>query len=534
MDAHPQPAQEYLALLWRRKTYCLIAASVVGAGALAVTLALPKTYRATATLLMDVPVPKDALQATFTELAGERVRAVAQKAMTTANVLDLIEAADLYPAARGKLGQDELAAQFRRDAEVRLLKSELAAPGAADGGAAAFTLSFAYSNPQQAQAVAQRLAGLFIEQNDRERTQRANRAADFLTTEAAKLAQDIAAVDTQIAGYKQHHKDNLPDQLPNTLAALDRKQGELRDTEQQARLFQERLSFLEVELAKTRRTDPAPDPERTGAPLSREDTLRALQERYARLAARYTPNHPDVLNAKRQLEALDPGGTAAARAAPLEAPLSPAYLAVEAQRHTSQLELDAAQRKALSLKAELEELRARLLAAPEVEKGYQELVRERDHRLHKYNQVKEKLLDARLVNALEHEQHGQTLTVVEPPLLPSRPDLALQKKAALAGLALALGAGLGAAVLADWLDPRVRGGAALTRVAGLTPLAVIPYFESPGERRARLAFSHRWRRRVARAGVAAALLALLAGGGWLYAQKPQPLPLAQTTSQARP
>lgn len=508
---------------------------MVAAGALAVALSLPKTYRASATLLMDVPMPKDALQATFTELAGERVRAVAQKALNTTNVLALIEAADLYPAARGKQGLDELAAQFHRDAEVRLLKSELAAPGVAEGGSAAFTLSFAYSDPHKARQVAQRLADLFIEQNDRERVQRANRAADFLTAEADKLARDIEVVDAQISLYKQRHKDNLPDQLPNNLAALDRKQGELRDTEQQARLFRERLAFLDVELAKTRRTEPPPGPEREGAPLSREDALRALRERYARLAVRYTANHPDVIGAKRQLEALDPGGMAEASIpASAEAPLSPAYLAVEAQRHASQLELDAAQRKAEALKADLEDLRGRLLAAPEVEKSYQELVRERDHRLNKYNQVKEKLLDARLVRALERDQHGQTLTLVEPPLLPSRPDPALRKKVAFAGVALALAAGLGAAVLAEWLDPRIRGGAALARVAGLAPLAVIPYFESPSEAQARLASHRHRRRRLARAGLAAVVLAVLAAGGWLHAQKSPSLPLAQTTPQARP
>jgi len=47
------------------------------------------------------------------------------------------------------------------------------------------------------------------------------------------------------------------------------------------------------------------------------------------------------------------------------------------------------------------------------------LIRERDNAIKKYTQLKEKWLDAKLVQTLEEQKHGQTITIIEQPSIPS-------------------------------------------------------------------------------------------------------------------
>jgi len=547
----------YYHLVWRHKHYAIAVALLVMAVGLGLAYSLPKVYRSSAVLLMDVPVSKASVQSTFTEYAGERIRAIAQKVMTTSHLLAILHEEDLYGVSSGKMGQDEIIEFFKKDTDIHILKSELTAQEAVD--AIAFNISFAYDNPVTAQRVANRLARLFIEQNDIERTQRAAKVTEFLSGEADKLNKEIETIDSRISAYKQAYKDNLPEQLQGNLAALDRKENELRETGQQIRLTQDRLSFLTVELAKARRIGTATLDTRD--PLSKLDSLEMLKAKYLRLSALYSPSHPDVIRLKRQIASLDPAGATGpdlealrrqlgearrrrealdrkgypaphpdrqrlnqeiahlerqlgndkvqvvAETAPES--LDPMYLAVETQYKSSQSELESLQQKTIFLKSEIDALHHRILLSPEVEKGYLELVRERDHNVNKYNQLKEKLLDARLVQTLEQEQHGQTLTLLEPPMIPTHPDKTVRKKVALGGAVLGIMAGLGVALLAELLNPKLRGYMALSELTGLMPLVVIPYIESPGEVEAKF-FRQRQRRKLAlQAGAACAVLAVI-------------------------
>jgi hypothetical protein len=109
------------------------------------------------------------------------------------------------------------------------------------------------------------------------------------------------------------------------------------------------------------------------------------------------------------------------------------------------------------------------------------MIRERDSTLKKYNQLKEKWLDANLVQAMEEQQQGQTLTILEPPNVPTHAEKAIRKKVAIGGFVVGAMAGAGLAFLVELLDPAVRGYRSVIAATGLIPLIVIPYIESLSE-----------------------------------------------------
>jgi len=159
------------------------------------------------------------------------------------------------------------------------------------------------------------------------------------------------------------------------------------------------------------------------------------------------------------------------------------------------------------LKEKLEKMHNTLLLAPQVEMGYTDLIRKRDNTIKKYTQLKEKWLDAKLVQTLEEQQQGQTLTIIEQPVIPVHPEKAIRRKVAIGGFFMGIIAGLGVAFFVEFLEPGIRGYRAVSEVTGLMPLVVVPYIETPSELEERLDKQGRVRKIIVWTGVAFIMLA---------------------------
>jgi uncharacterized protein involved in exopolysaccharide biosynthesis len=386
------------------------------------------------------------------------------------------------------------------------------------------------------------------------------RATDFLMDESNKLNQQLQEIDQKIATYKEQNNFTLPEQVQGNLAALDRAENELRDTDAQIRSTKERVAFLGIELARAQQEQPVRLDDK--ALQNGAESLSTLRAKYLQISSVYSPSHPSVVRLKREIKALDPAfeGQAAEedvlkqmaeakrelklleetyagnhpdiakhrkQIARLEQQLKNtssrsqqgqvvaaenttnlAYLGVEAQYKSSQSELQSLMQKKDYLKEKLEKMQNILLQAPQVEIGYTDLIRERDNTIKKYTQLKDKLLDAKLVQTMEEQERGQTLTIIEQPVIPVYPEKAIRRKVAIGGLFAGLIAGLAVAFFLEFLESRVRGYRAISEVTGLMPLVVIPYIESPSELEERFVKQKRKRKIVAWSGAAFTLLAV--------------------------
>ncbi|MGZ4954847.1 MAG: GumC family protein, partial [Methylobacter sp.] len=237
--------------------------------------------------------------------------------------------------------------------------------------------------------------------------------------------------------------------------------------------------------------------------------LKSLEETYAN-------NHPDIVKRKKQIDRLEQQlkSTSAPSQQEPEAMVvthttNPAYLSVEAQYRSSQSELQALIQKQEYLKGKLEKMHNTLLQAPQVEMAYTDLIRERDNIMRKYTQLKDKWLDAKLVQTLEEQQQGQTFTIIEHPVIPLQPEKAIRRKVAVGGFFAGIIAGLGVAFLMEFLDSGIRGYRAVSAVTGLMPLVIFPYIESPSELEERLVKQRRKKQIVIWSGAALTLLAMV-------------------------
>jgi succinoglycan biosynthesis transport protein ExoP len=533
MEPYTKTLADYLELVKRRK-YCIIATwLLITLAALIVAYNLPKIYRSTATMLIEAPIPTKYIDSPITQYGEEQIQSIYQRVLSTDNVLSIIEKNGLYTDIKNGLANYEVAELFRGSTDVELTTSSITPQAHSGMAEIAFDISFSHSDPIKAQEIASKLASLFIEQNDKSRTQRASKATDFLTEETDKLNQELQEIDGKIAKYKEQHNLSLPEQVEGNQAAIDRAENELRDTDSQIRTTKERIAFLSAQLASAQKELPISLDNNT--PQNKE----LLRAKYLRYSGIYSPSHPSMVRLKRELMALDPNfegqpakedvlkqlAKATSELKLLQKTYSgnhpdiaklknqidrmkkalkntpaqpeqgggnihstnPAYLNVAAQYKSSQSELESLLQKQDYLKAKIENFHNILLQAPQVEMVYTDMIRARDNIIKKYSQLKEKRLDAKLAQTLEEQQQGQTLTLIEQPILPRYPEKAIRRKVAIGGFFMGIIAGLGVAFLIEYLEPGIRGYRAIREVTGLIPLVVVPYIESPFELEEQLA-----------------------------------------------
>jgi succinoglycan biosynthesis transport protein ExoP len=563
MEPYTKTFSDYLDLVKRRKVYIGVTWLVLTLTALIVAFNLPKIYRSTATLLIEAPVPAKVIDSSISQYGEEQIESIYQRALSTRNILAIIESSGIYDDIKDSFTRHELAEFFRESTDVELRTSAIAPKTQSQMAEIAFDVSFNHNDPVKAQEIASKLAALFIEQNDKARTLRATKATDFLTEEADKLNRELQEIDGKIAKYKEEHPFSLPEQVEGNQAAIDRAESELRDTESHIRATKERIAFLSAELAIAQKDPSLSLDDKT--PRNKE----ALLAQYLRLSSIYSANHPSLVRLKREIKALDPSfdgqssresvqkqllaakreleflqetyagahpdiGRRKNQIRKLEqqlktmpAPLqgesnmhsfrsSPAYLNIEAQYKSSQSELESLTQKREYLKTKIENLHDILLRAPQIEMVYTDMIRERDNIIKKYNQLKEKRLDAKLAQTLEEQQQGQTLTLIEQPAVPRNPEKAIRTKVMFGGLFMGLIGGLGMAFLVEFMEPGLWGGRAIESITGLMPLVVVPYIDSPGELEEKRFKQRRMRTMVVWAACAfLSLAAVLIGIGFL-------------------
>lgn len=519
MDTSTQHLSDYLAILKRRRKQVLHMAAGVFVASATLAFTIPSVYRSTATILIEQQeVPHDLVPSTVTGFANQRLQVIQTRVLTPENLLKTAEKHKIVSQKADTVAsQQELVARMRRSIKVEPVSANVTDPqrGTSMMATIAFTVSFDAETPKAAQDVANELAGLFLNENLRIRTQKAERASGFLAEEEDKLRQHLADLEARLAAYKERNAGRLPELMNLNMAMLERTQKELEDAERQIYSLEERKLLLQGQLTSV-------EPYSGQSPGGR---LKELQTQYLSAAALYAPDHPDVVRLRREVESLKKeygamderdaletqirkarGELAAARQkyaadhpdvvrlsgalAALEAkaaaapsapsglvlkPDNPAYIALQTQLDTVNLSLKAAREQRARAKEKMGDYERRLVQTPRVEQEGLALQREYDSAVKKYRELKQSLMGAELAVELEREQKGERFSILEPPQLPDSPRMPNRRAFLMLGIVLGFGSGIGYASIAEYMDRTIRGSKAVAAVLKAPPLAVIPY-----------------------------------------------------------
>lgn len=548
---------EYLALLRRRKVPLLSCALLILTASLALAAGLPAIFESTATILVEQQeIPKDLVASTVTGYADQRLQVISQRVMTSANLLGIVKRYNLYEEELARQPPEVVIEMTRNSIRMEPVSADVRDPTSGRPGKAtiAFTIAFEHERPDVAQKVANELVSLYLNENIKTRTAVAKEASTFLATEAERLKTGVADLEAKLAEFKEKNAGKLPELQSLNMELMDRADRELLEVDRRISSLEERRIYLQSQLAQISPVTRVYS-ESGERILGPKDRLKVLEAEYLTLSAKYSPTHPDVLSAKKQIEALqhETGGTSAqreietrlngkrgelaelrtkysaehpdvkglerdiaslesdlARTPVVRAPVSqeppdnPAYIQLQADLAAANTEMVAMNLRRRKLEERLADFEQRLLGAPQVEREYRALLHDHETSVAKYQEISTKQMAAQVSQSLESEQKGERFTLIEPPQLPVNPSRPNRTLIVLLGALLAFGSGVGAAAIAESIDSTIRGRAGIIAIVGVSPLAVIPYVATAAEVR-----GHALGQALAAAGVILTLLLAL-------------------------
>lgn len=300
----------FLNLLWRRRWYVAVPLVACTLGALAFSATLEDRFQSDM-LIQIIPqrVPDSYVRSTVTIRTEDRLDVVTQQVTSRTQLEQMIRDFDLYPRERARLPLETVVERMRNDIAIELVRTARNEP------VDAFHVRFTYGDPDVATRVTQRLGTLYIDRNARDRGALAEATNDFLKVQLQEAAARLQEQETKVARFREQHAGRLPYQLESNMQAIQsagaQRQALLESMarDRDRKLMLERLyndAVADASAARTAvRLTPEPREGATATPTSPEQQLARARAGLAQMQLRLTPEHPDILRAKRTIAELE-------------------------------------------------------------------------------------------------------------------------------------------------------------------------------------------------------------------------------------
>lgn len=410
----------------RRNWWVLPVATVCCAGlSLLAALALPKRYTSQTTVLVDRPtLPPEYVKSVGTEDLNHRLASMQDQILSRTGLEPIIEKFDLYAENRGRSHREELVERLRNAVSVTPMEPM---PGTQDRTLPGFNVRVTFDNALKAQQICTEISSMFMEQNTRVRGDKADKATKFLAAQLGEAKTKLDAQDERLAEFKRQHLGSLPEEEQTNLNLLNGLNSQLEAiTQSLSRAQQEKVlneSLLAQQEAAWKFSQNGQNP------ATEEHQLNSLEDQLAGLLARYTPEHPDVVKVKNQIDKLkrhmaessasngSVGGPA--QAAAVE---PPQLQQLRAKLRQDGLNIADLSKRQTQIQDQIRELQARVQASPVVEGQFREITRDYQAALDFYNDLLKKRDQSAMASDLEHQTVNDQFRVLDPPNLPDTPS----------------------------------------------------------------------------------------------------------------
>jgi polysaccharide chain length determinant protein (PEP-CTERM system associated) len=441
MEERPFHPLDYLTVLQRRKWWLIVpivASLAVGLVALKV---LPKEFRSHAKIGVAAPtLSNDLLRGLSSLDAVERQRAVSQHLLGTTVLERVMREEQVLPDAR----PEDRAAWLRNRVTIEVEAPFGVSTRAADRGFDSFKLGFKDSEPARTQQIANKLARVFVEENSKYTTARAELTADVLGEQLKQSQDRLTELEGQLSAKKQKHMGRLPSMMDANLSMANGARLQLESISQQLRMEQQQLSLVESQLQQMRQgvgTAPLTSTA-TVAIQSTQGRLNLLQQQLTQARANgWTDKHPEVMTlqeeikqARAELTGMKQDGNHSE-----ELKSDPIYVQKLAERDATMARLRSLRQGADQARAQISQFQSRVEAAPIVEQDLSSVQRDYDLERLRYADLKTKYDTALMQGNVARNQGVERFTILYaagPAELISAPGYQVLALALIVGLVL--------------------------------------------------------------------------------------------------
>ena len=426
----------------------------------------------------------------------------------------------------------------KREAEVEgLMKAIKMAPG---GSGNIYAISYRDTDAQRAERLVAQLVKMFVNSGSDNKRRDSQDARNFIDEEIREHEAKLVLSENRLKDFKLKNFGVTGVSSQDYFSRMSTLTEEVNRLRLETSAAEQSRDALKRELASESPQLPAqaalgspgtPAPSAAALVSEVEPRLEGARKQLDELLRRYTDEHPDVVSTRRiiaQLEAhkrqdLEAQRKALATALATEGPKGATAMAAAAANPVYQklrISLAEAEASVASLRvrlgtqqARLTEIRALASRTPQIEAELSQLNRDYDIIRKNYDALVSRRESASLGLKIDQSSPLAEFRIIDPPrtapaaVFPSRLSMALL------GAVLAIGAGLGAALMRARLRPVINTPKALRELSGRPVLGSVSQLMNPQALRAQRTSA------FALAGAAASLmLAQLAWVAWVAVQ----------------
>jgi len=448
-------------ILWQRRYYVLVCFLLMLAVGVVAAFGLPRTYRSTATLLVQSQdLPTSMVDSPTSSAVEQRVARIREQVLSRGDLIQLIEQNDLYPKERREQPLSKVIEKMRHSTGIGALSSDIGQQSGTQNKTIAIAMSFDYPDPGKAQSVLQSYVSKFLTMDSQDVEDQATLTVRFLQDQANKLQQQISDIENQITGLKAR----------NGAALASNGAPPLIDTGS----FSAQITSLQNEnrqlIAASKRGG------------DRDSALAQAEAQLAAAQAQYSDTHPDVIAAKEKVRQLRQMAQSSDDGGSIQQQIAANNDAI----HQLMSQRDSTLARA---NAQL----AGQARAPAIEEQAMQLESRATTLRNQYQGVSENLLKAQNSARMASEQRAERLTLVEPANLPDHPFSPNRLLLIAGGAAAGLGLGLLLALGLEFLARPVRSPKQVEQI-GVPVIGIVPLIKTKSRQPKRFPQLAFWRK----------------------------------------
>ncbi len=342
-----------------------------------------------------------------------------------------------------------------------------------------YTISYSGSDPVYVKNVVQAALNVFVENTLSEQRIDTDNASKIITTQIDDYEARLVDAEQKLAAFKREYLNFLPgtgnsyrQQLEQNQSALETAQLQLNETQTR---FDSVRSQMRKEQSKARS-------ELSKVRTEYDDRIDALQQRLDGLQFRYTDQHPDVIETRRQLKELQRLKQDKLSDYTIDETLQTNQVYQDLKLNYSELENEVASlnTRVEQYKSRIAELQESLDKVPDVEAKLTALTRNYDITKDKYEQLLSRKESALISKSVDNSSDDIKFRIIDPPRVPVKPSGPPRAILLTAVLVLSLGAGVGLSFLISQASPVISTSQDLLRLVELPVLGVVSATEVSG------------------------------------------------------
>lgn len=475
---------------WRRRWVAVITAWVVALLGWAVVLAMPDRYEASARVFVDARTPlRPVLQGIAIDTDYDSQLSLVREALLSRPQLETV-------VRQTNLDSGIAATPAGLEALINKLQNQIqvtATTPSRSGGDATYTISYQHGDRAKSIEVVRTLVDNFVEGTLSGNRSGATEAQNFLNDQIRELDKRLQEAEHRLADFKKRNIGLIPGERGDYFARRERETAGLQQAETNLAVALSRQTELRRQLASAQAYLPGTTGGgATSAPPDVTVRRQQAEQQLEELLLRFTDKHPDVIQLRRtigelkereakELAELQKGGAGTGAIRSLAA--NPVYQQIQSQLNQVQVEIASYQGAIRQHQEEIANLRKYVDQAPEVEQEFAQLNRDYSVTKAQYEQLVTRREQARVSD--DAARTGiMRFDVIEPPHAGLTPVSPKRKLLFVGVLVVALGAGLGLALLPYLLMPTFGNISELERQFGVPVLGAVSAMRSVAQRAA--------------------------------------------------